>query len=133
MKGYYSFGLVETNLFDRAEKVAHEVNCLLLVLKGLRILRQGGGCCQLLVKVAKMENSTWKCSQSFVRPVDGYSHISAPPRQFHWSVFPSLAYEHALSDVVRTSLKNPCISPSAASHMYNWLFPPVKECWIVLR
>ncbi|NXO30363.1 TTC38 protein, partial [Cisticola juncidis] len=24
VKGYYSFGLVETNLFDRAEKVAHE-------------------------------------------------------------------------------------------------------------
>lgn len=53
VKGYYSFGLVETNLFDRAEKVAREVNCLLLVLKGLRILRQGDGFCQLLVKVAK--------------------------------------------------------------------------------
>lgn len=53
VKGYYSFGLVETNLFDRAEKVAREVNCLLSVLKGLRILRQGDGFCQLLVKVAK--------------------------------------------------------------------------------
>lgn len=55
VKGYYSFGLMETCLYDRAEKVAHEVRCLLLVLKGLRILSQGGDFCQLLVKVAEIQ------------------------------------------------------------------------------
>lgn len=33
VKGYYSFGLVETNLFDRAEEVAREVNCPFLMVK----------------------------------------------------------------------------------------------------
>lgn len=41
VKGYYSFGLMETNFFDRAEELAHEVNCLLLVLKSFRILKHG--------------------------------------------------------------------------------------------
>lgn len=68
VKGYYSFGLVETNLFDRAEEVAREVNCLLLVLEGFRNFKHGpsawGVVCtdamnwfspssQLLVEVAK--------------------------------------------------------------------------------
>ena len=41
VKGFYSFGLMETNLFDRAEELAREVNCLLLVLKGFRFLKRG--------------------------------------------------------------------------------------------
>jgi len=41
VKGFYSFGLMETNFFDRAEELAREVNCLLLVLKGFTLLKRG--------------------------------------------------------------------------------------------
>ena len=33
VKGYYAFGLMESNFFDRAEKLAYEVNCLFLMVK----------------------------------------------------------------------------------------------------
>lgn len=49
VKGYYSFGLMETNLFDRAEEIAHEVNCHLLVLKGFRVLLHDSLCWRSLL------------------------------------------------------------------------------------
>lgn len=41
VKGFYAFGLMETNFFDRAEELAREVSYLLLVLKGFRVLKHG--------------------------------------------------------------------------------------------